>query len=739
MGTRDLPHDTLAPGASSRHLPLLATFTFAIFLSAALLFAMQPMFTKLVLPRLGGAPAVWSVAMVFFQAALLAGYGYAHLLTRYAPGRRSVVIHVASMVAACLWLPLSIAPGWSRPGETGEAFWLLGLFAVSIGPPFFALAANAPLLQAWFARSDHPSAHDPYFLYAASNVGSFLALLSYPTLVEPFTRLGDQTRLWALGFIILILLIAVCGALVWRAGDRMPDAPLPDTEAAASPTWRDAAIWVALAAVPSGLLVAVTAHISTDVAAVPLLWVVPLALYLLTFVIVFQRRPVIPHWLVVQTQPVFVFVLLVTTLFVSFDEILVVITVHLIVFFVCTLMCHGELARRRPPARDLTSFYMWMSFGGMVGGILTSLAAPYAFNWVMEYPILIALAVLARWLMPLPATKGERTVRYGLAALSVLITIFWNYQLGAAMAVAALFLRIPAIPAVLVAGLLMQGTFLAERSGQAAYLRSFFGVHQISESNRGQFRVLSHGATVHGVQRIRDHNGRPEFGRPEPLAYYFFTSPMGELIKAVRARAGGAIRYGVVGLGTGALACHAWPSDTVDYFEIDPVIVRIARDPARFTFLEWCGQRTTVTLGDARLTLADVPDETYDVLIVDAFSGDAIPVHLLTREAMAIYLQKLRPGGLIGLHLSNRNLELASVAVGLAASHGLVTLVTESADDEQSMRLGSTVAVIARKPEDFGTLAQSKDWELRQPNPSQRVWTDDYSNIVGAMMRKWGG
>ena len=220
MGTRDLPHDTRAPGASSRHLPVLATFTFAIFLSAALLFAMQPMFTKLVLPRLGGAPAVWSVAMVFFQAALLAGYGYAHALTKFAPGRRSVMIHVALMVVACLWLPLSIAPGWSRPVETGEAFWLLGLFAVSIGPPFFALAANAPLLQAWFARSDHPAAHDPYFLYAASNVGSFLALLSYPTLVEPFTRLGDQTRLWALGFIVLILLIAACGALVWRASDR---------------------------------------------------------------------------------------------------------------------------------------------------------------------------------------------------------------------------------------------------------------------------------------------------------------------------------------------------------------------------------------------------------------------------------------------------------------------------------------------------------------------------------------
>jgi hypothetical protein len=736
MGPGDRTSNTAAPGASSRHLSLQAIFIAATFLSAALLFAVQPMFAKLVLPRLGGAPAVWSVAMVFFQAGLLAGYGYAHLLTHYAPGRRSVVIHVALMAAACLWLPLSIASGWNRPGDGGEAFWLLGLFAVSIGPPFFALAANAPLLQTWFARADHPSAHDPYFLYAASNVGSFLALLSYPALVEPFIRLGDQARLWALGFVVLILLIATCGLLIWRTPGRGSDAPLPDDMTVPAPTWRDAAIWVALAAVPSGLLVAVTAHISTNVAAVPLLWVVPLALYLLTFAIVFQRRPTIPHWLIVQAQPVFVFLLLVLTLFSLFDDILIVIAIHLVVIFVCTLMCHGELARRRPPARYLTSFYMWMSFGGMVGGIFTSLAAPYAFNWVMEYPILIGLAVLARWLMPQPATKGERAVRYGLATISVLIVLFWNYQFGLAMALAALFLRIPAIPAVLVAGLLMHGTFLAERSGQAVYLRSFFGVHQISESSRGEFRVLSHGTTVHGAQRIRDRNGRPEVGRPEPAAYYSYTSPLGELLKSVRARRGGAIRYGIVGLGTGSLACHAWPDDRVDYFEIDPVIVRIARDPARFTFLEWCGQRATITLGDARLTLAEAPDSTYDIIIVDAFSGDAIPVHLLTREAMAIYLQKLRPGGLLAMHLSNRNLELASVAVGVASSHGLVTRVAESSD-EPTMRLGSTVAAIARAAEDFGTLAQTQDWELREADPSQRVWTDDYSNIVGALLRKW--
>ena len=280
---------------------LLATFAAAIFVSAALLFMVQPMFTKMVLPRFGGAPSVWSVAIVFFQAALLAGYAYAHWLTRYAPGRTSVVIHVAVMIAACLALPLSIAAGWGRPPPVGEAFWLIGLFTASIGLPFFALAANSPLLQAWFARTDHPAAKDPYFLYAASNVGSFLALVSYPVAVEPFVRLGDQAGFWSIGFYVLIALIAACGVLLWRSPDRAPAAAATDGAAdAAPPTWRDAASWVALAAVPSGLLVAVTAHISTDVAAVPLLWVLPLALYLLTFVIVFPRRPIIPHWLVVE-------------------------------------------------------------------------------------------------------------------------------------------------------------------------------------------------------------------------------------------------------------------------------------------------------------------------------------------------------------------------------------------------------------------------------------------------------
>src|SRR5712692_3966712 len=430
MGISDLPASepfgSQAKQEATGRALLLATFTIAIFVSAALLFMVQPMFTKMVLPRFGGAPSVWSVAIVFFQAALLAGYAYAHGITRYAPGRRSVLIHLAVMIVAVLALPLSIAGGWGQPPDAGEAFWLIGLFAASIGLPFFALAANSPLLQAWFARTDHPAAKDPYFLYAGSNVGSFLALVSYPALVEPFMRLGDQAKFWSIGFYLLIALIAACGVLLWRSKNKAPDAATGGAtdEADAAPTWRNAAFWIAQAAVPSGILVAVTAHISIDVAAVPLLWVLPLALYLLTFVIVFARRPIIPHWLVVAVQPVFVIGLVYVIIFDPFKTIVWLIAVHVAVFFVCALMCHGELARTRPPARYLTAFYLWMSAGGVIGGIAAALIAPQLFDWVAEYPILIALAVLCRpgWWLP-GDRRWSATLFIALALLALLLAV----------------------------------------------------------------------------------------------------------------------------------------------------------------------------------------------------------------------------------------------------------------------------------------------------------------------------
>jgi spermidine synthase len=762
MTTTDLPATD-----SARTAPLLPVLTAAIFLSAALLFAVQPMFTKMVLPRLGGAPQVWSVAMVFFQAALLAGYAYAHALTRYAPGRKSLFIQLGVMVAACFFLPLSIASGWGKPPAVGEAFWLLGLFAVSIGLPFFALAANSPLLQAWFARSDHPAAKDPYFLYAASNVGSFLALLSYPLIIEPLISLHDQTWIWTIGFYVLILLIGGTGYLLrdWLdvPASQTPDSATtpaqtsaaistPTSAPTSSPTWRDTLSWVGLAAVPSGLLVAVTAHISTDVAAVPLLWVIPLALYLLTFVLVFASRPLIPHKLLVAIQPLFIIALAAVMIYEPVKMIVGVISIHIGIFFVLTLVCHGELARRRPAPQHLTAFYMWMSAGGMIGGIASGLIAPYTFNWIAEYPILIALAVLCRPGLALPKSYVEQIIFFGALAVAVLALVLFrafqvevdtdifNWVVAALLIVTVLFWRDPLPFAAIIAFVLLANHYVLEVGGSRS-VRSFFGVLKISESydlgNGPRFRLLSHGTTLHGGQRIRDNEGKPITGRPEPIMYYYDGSAMAQILDAARARKK-PISYAVIGLGTGTLACRAEPGDTVHYYEIDPAMIRLSTDPRNFSFLTEC-RPVTITLGDARLTLTEAPDATYDVIIVDAFTSDAIPIHLLTREAMAIYRQKLVPEGIVAIHVSNRHLELASVVAGIAKANDMVSRVNEGADvtenDAEYVFLGTVVAATA-KDENFGPIAKSEAWEVQKPDPKQWVWTDDYSNIIGSIIRK---
>jgi hypothetical protein len=748
MGTADQGASEPRPDATSGRALLLATFTAAITLSAALVFMVQPMFTKMVLPRFGGAPSVWSVAIVFFQAALLAGYAYAHWLTRYAGGRASVAIHLAVTIAAAFALPLSIAAGWDRPPEAAQALWLIGLFTASIGLPFFALAANSPLLQAWFARTDHPAAKDPYFLYAASNVGSFLALVSYPIVIEPYVRLGDQAWSWSVGFCFLIALLAGCGALRWRAPDEDARA---GAAADAPPTWKDAGFWVARAAVPAGLLVAVTAHISTDVAAVPLLWVLPLALYLLTFVIVFARRPIVPHWLVVAVQPAFIIALVAVIIFDPVKTIVGLLAVHLSVFFVNALMCHGELARTRPAPRHLTAFYLWISAGGLIGGVAAGLIAPHVFDWVAEYPILIALAVLCRPGLALPDGRHRRYLLFGGLAAAVLVLIVcalypvvlgetaFNWTVGALLAASVLVWRAPLPFAAVIAFVLLVNHSIVEQAG-AVSVRSFFGVAKITETTDGQFRLLQHGTTLHGGQRIREANGQlAAIDPPELLLYYWDGSAISETFAAVRAHVNRPIRFAVIGLGAGSLACRAAPDDTVHYYEIDPAVIRIARDPYLFSFLWVCRPDVPIILGDARLTLAEAPDGAYDLIIVDAFSSDAIPIHLLTREAMAIYLKKLSPHGMVVMHVSNRHLELASVVAGIAAANGLIARVSDSSDLDEAAnpyKFVATVVAVARSEEDFGALAQARDWALKAPDSSQWVWTDDYCNIVGAVLRK---
>jgi hypothetical protein len=744
--TADQPPAPSVAASSVSPKLLLTVFTAAIFLSAALLFAVQPMFAKMVLPRLGGSPAVWSVAMVFFQAVLLAGYAYAHLITKIIPGRYSVFVHLAVMIVATLLLPLSIAAGWGRPPQDGEALWLLGLFGVSIGLPFFALSANGPLLQAWFARTGHPDAKDPYFLYAASNVGSFLALLSYPFLIEPFSRLGQQTFGWSVGFYVLIALIAVSGVLMLRSRNALPDIAEDD---AAAPTLSDALIWIALAAVPSGLLIAVTAHISTDVAATPFLWVIPLALYLATFVIAFQSKPLLPHKWMTLIQPATIVLLVVWYAMAPSEQIVWALVVNIIGFFILAMVCHGELAARRPPARYLTAFYLCLSLGGVIGGIFAGLIALRLFSWVAEYPLLIVAAALCRPGLTRPRGWIDAVFLAFVVALALAMTGIANIYrpelsdtefslwAGAILALAFLLQRSTLKFATVIALAFVFTLLFGVDSGRRDFVRSFFGVHKVKEVDDGQFRVLMHGTTEHGAQRIRDERGRPVTGRPQVLTYYHDRSPMAQGLRARREKKGAPIRIAVVGLGTGSLACQIKPGDSLAYYEIDPAVVRIARDPNRFGYLSSCAPGVKVILGDARLTLADAADGAYDILIVDAFSSDSIPTHLLTREAMAIFAKKIAPDGMVLMHVSNKHMELASVVAGIAQANGLVALTSEGGEgnDDNEHKFSSTVVAVARSEADFGALAESEEWSEEEPEPGEWVWTDDYSNVIGAILR----
>lgn len=747
------PQDAVSDARPGAYLT--AIYLGAIFLSASLIFVVQPMFTRFVLPRLGGSPGVWSVAIVFFQAVLFAGYLYAHILTRLVDAKRGVLIHLALTAVALVWLPLGIARGWGDPPATGEALWLIGLFASSIGMPYFILSANGPLLQAWFLQAAAGTRSNPYFLYAVSNAGSFLALLAYPFMIEPLMTLQGQSRLWTIGFTILLLLIAACGALVWANPNAGRPAPMRLAETA--PGWSDLAKWTALAAVPTALLVAVTAQISTDIAAIPLVWIIPLALYLLTLVVVFRSWPDRAHAFVARATPLGLIVLAFLMVIVPetniegwrfFAELLV----HIGVFVLVAFLCHGELARRKPEPSQLTIFYLAMSFGGMLGGAFASLLAPSLFNWVAEYPLLLVAAALCIPAGTSPGWLTDTRVRIGLAALAVLVVLPWlsgmagsledagRIGLGAlCLGAAALALRHRLALAVAL-GLAFTSARLYPPEGETAVsFRSFFGVHKIHESEDGEHRLLMHGTTIHGAQRIRDGNGKPVTGTPEPLTYYHRESPIAEAISAARARKRGPIAIAAVGLGAGSMACLVDSADQLTYFEIDPIVDRIARDPRYFSFISACRPKVETVMGDARLTLARAKPASYDVIVVDAFASDAIPTHLLTQEAMKLYVDKLTPNGMIILHLSSRHMELVSVAHAVARAAGLVSRNTEDDLPEEAFdeyKFDTTVVVVTRKAEDLGVLASKPQWQEVDPDLAYvRPWTDDYSNPLGALWR----
>ena len=724
---------------------LVGLFSATLLVAAFLLFGLQPMFAKRVLPILGGTPAVWSVATVVFQALLLAGYAYAHLLTRRLAPRPALLLHALVLLAGFAFLPIAVASGFAVPPADAEAFWLVSLFLASVGLPFFALSASAPLLQAWFARSGEPGAEDPYFLYRASNAGSFAALLAYPLLVEPLLGLDAQARLWSLGYGALTCLVLACGLAVGHARPA-PGRTLAQDRSDIVPARRLA--WIGLAAVPSGLLVATTAHVSTDVAAIPLLWVVPLALYLLSFIVAFRPGAAWPERPLAVMQVVGTgFALAAVVL--GPPSFLFDLGLSLALLFVNALIAHRAVYALRPGAARLTEFYLCTSLGGVLGGLFAALLAPILFSGIHEYPILLAAALACR---PGLNAGGARTFAGELRLVLVvlvpgvllggLIAAGFGAKPGMSAFMACLLfgygvswrlpLRIALFGAALaLAGILLPG--LAEPDG--GRVRSFFGLHRVYATEDGRFRMLVHGTTLHGAMRIRNDDGTPFLGRPEPTTYYAQGGALAEVLAISRQVDGPVPAVSVVGLGTGSLACHARPGEAWTYFEIDPAIIRIATDPRQFRFLSDCAPEARIVQGDARLTLAR-NRAAARVLIVDAFSSDAIPLHLLTIEGIDIALAHLDAKGLLALHISNRHFDLRHVLARVAAERGLTLLFRASAPTSAALSTRSHVVLLTRDPA-VADAARAFGWSTVAPDPARKPWSDDYANVFEALIDRW--
>jgi hypothetical protein len=754
---------------------MMWTFTATTFLSALLLFAIQPMFAKMVLPVLGGSPSVWSVSVFFFQGALLAGYLYAHLLINKAPAHLTGIIHLGVCALALICLPIGMARWMGEPPQGEPYLWQLGMFATSIGLPFMAVSANAPLLQAWFARTGHPDARDPYFMYAASNLGSLIALLGYPFILEPVFGVSQLSHLWAYAYVLLVVAIAASfflmrGAQAGGVPETAAAATAGETATpAAAPTWIDRLSWIGLAFVPAALVTAFTVHITTDVASAPLLWVIPLALYLLTFVLVFRDQPLISREALLFLHLVALVVALLALSQYTNSWFIISLT-GVAVFFTTAMLAHRTLYEARPAPIHLTEFYLWMSFGGALGGMFTALVAPRLFSEIYEYPLLLALSMACRpGALKLPKERTrEELIALGIIAAVGALAIAYLPGIGTSLRI-PVFVQLGPTPVVvmLLAGILIVSVHRAPRQLMAAALmcaalvwlpsevrrgnaeRSFFGVYRMqlspSRDGAGFFRTLVHGTTLHGAQRIFDGKGKP-VDDTVPTTYYYPESPMGQTIakrRQVLAAQGNKGHYGIVGLGTGSSACHKQEGESWKFFEIDPVVIKIASNPKNFTFISKCQPDIDIAIGDARLTIAKEPDASFDLFIIDAFTSDAIPVHMLTKEAVKLFLDKLKPEGVVLLHTSNRYLDLDAVLASTLrqlpdGTAGIVMRDIRSDRMRHPAQSSSTVVVFAKSDaalQPYRALDGVGDLE----EFGLRAWTDDYSDILGAFMSRVRG
>jgi hypothetical protein len=713
-------------------------FVVTILTGSFLLFLVQPMIARIALPRLGGAPAVWNSAMLVYQALLLGGYAYAHLLTRLAP-RRQGMVHLAVLLAAVAFLPIGLSDR-VLPAGAEPAIWVPWLFAISIGPLFFAVSAQAPLVQRWFALAG--PGHDPYPLYAASNLGSFAGLLAFPLLVEPLLTVPQQRWLWSGGYLLLIALVALCAL-------RLPREATPVAEQASQPppATRRVLTWIALGFVPSGMMLATSTFISTDLIAMPLLWVIPLALYLLSFSVAFATSRDLAD-ILTRVAPITI-LLFGGVLMAGFTETpLMSVSIALILLFMISVALHTRLYRLRPEPARLTGFYLAMSTGGALGGIFSGLIAPVVFDWTWEYPVLILAAGLlvpqvyltatlrGIWEKPGSRTAATAVAAIVLAALLVLVTggpggvreeqyIPASFVIVAGIGLLTIGARLPYMLVLSIALLLFGGLrSLSLSLEEGARTRSYFGVYTVSHDDRR--RMLAHGTTIHGIQLA----GTLERERT-PTTYYTPDSGIGRALRQAPALYGAGARIGVVGLGTGTLACYYRPGQHWRFYEIDPAIAGLARH-GRFTFLARCQPDADIAIGDARLTLERQAPDTLDLLALDAFSSDAVPMHLLTREAFTDYARTLSPRGLLLVHISNRFLNLGPVVAAAAQGggwHAAILNHTPSTLDEAASR--SAWIVMSRDAAAYrAVVTRGGDWKPLRPRGGFTPWTDDYASIL---------
>lgn len=713
-------------------------FVLTILVGSFLLFLLQPLVARAALPRLGGAPNVWNSAMLVYQALLLGGYAYAHWLGRFAV-RRQATIHLALLALAALTLPIALAnlppplPGW-------EALWVPALFAASIGPVFFLVSAQAPLMQRWYAADGR--AGDPYALYAASNFGSFAGLVSYPLLVEPLMPLRTQDLAWSAGYLVLGALVAACARVRGRAVDTPPGGTAESTSP--PPPVRTILLWLALAAVPSGLMLSTTTFLTTDIFAMSLLWVIPLGLYLLSFVLAFSAESALAA-AISRSAPLIVLLAGGLAMSGRSSGSMSQAVATVVLLFVIAVTLHSRLHALRPPPDRLTLFYLVMSAGGALGGLFCALLAPVAFDWVWEHPLLVIAAAalipqqpLLRWMDNDDIPPATRKLVIATCIASAVALGLWMaasdpendhllvlvLSLGIAACGIMVLGRRWAFVAVLVAMLIGRGG--GETAGvtfAGARTRSYFGIYTVRDSVMLQQRSLAHGTTLHGLQFT------DPVRRLQPTTYYGPTSGAGLALREAAENA----RVGVVGLGTATLACYRRPGQAWTFFEIDPAVVAISRERHLFSFLDTCAPQATIRLGDARLALAGSAPASFDVLMIDAFSSDSIPLHLLTKEALAIYGRAISPDGVLMLHISNRYMDLRPVVAALAATQGWQARLRFDNPQRDGGLTPSYWVALTRNADRIDRLVRhdpAQPWTHLKPKPGQRPWSDDHSSIL---------